>query len=617
MPVTPRPATNVSTVPGTSTVTTTTNNTSTTSTTGTGTQDTGASTGNTGTSTNGSTGFDPNAGSAQPLPTGGALPGSTTALALQAARMGVDPALIAKLANPAELKKTVDGFTQLIVATDGAAITKKQEKEIWQTLAALSAAGMLIPAVTMLVDEGIKAGALPANLPAAKKQSLVEQFAGLIEAEIVARGANGKKEGRFQSWDALSRRHLTAVRKTQVPPKGPGNPSAFLDPRFQAEMEKLTGARMSGGNQVTPLIDGPASFAERDRLIDTATTSIQLMSWAIYDDVCGDDTTKRLLAAKARGVDVKIIVDGQVARQPDKQEMLKKLEAAGIEIVRWADPQRPHDGQHRKVMIVDGKTAIAGGMNVGDVYSHKGPAGSQKWRDTDVKIEGPAVDDCARLFATVWNEQRTKRGLSVSVVAEPPAPARATFAAGSKPQGLTQVVNDSPGPKGDAHILLAALKAIEGATTRIDIENAYFITTPALQEAILAALKRGVEVRILTNSPQSVDEPIVSAPIQESLPSLIAAGAKVYVKQGDTLHSKFLVVDDLFSMVMSYNLHPRSERYEGEMSVNSLDEATAKALAAAFAQDVAQAKHLALPSDVQVPKNAFSILAKRFFFDQL
>ncbi|MCC7110131.1 MAG: hypothetical protein IT382_12630, partial [Deltaproteobacteria bacterium] len=121
----------------------------------------------------------------------------------------------------------------------------------------------------------------------------------------------------------------------------------------------------------------------------------------------------------------------------------------------------------------------------------------------------------------------------------------------------------------------------------------------------------------LTNSPQSVDEPIVSAPIQESLPSLIAAGAKVYVKQGDTLHSKFLVVDDLFSMVMSYNLHPRSERYEGEMSVNSLDEATAKALAAAFAQDVAQAKHLAQPSDVQVPKNAFSILAKRFFFDQL
>ena len=611
MPVTTtRPtSTSVATPAATTTTTSTTTTATTTATTtvGSTTATTPAGSGAT---------FDPNGGGAQPLPTG-SLPGSSTALALQAARMGVDPALIARLANPAEMKKTVEGFTQLIIATDGAAITKKQEQQIWQTLAALSAAGMLTPAVTMLVDEGVKGGALPANLPPEKKQSLIEQFTGLIEAEIAARGANGSGEGRFQSWETLSKRHLTAVRKTQVPPKGPGNPSAFLDPRFQAELEKLTGAKMSGGNKVTPLINGPASFAERDRLIDTAQTSIQLMSWAIYDDVCGDDTTKRLIAAKQRGVDVKIIVDGLVARQPDKQGMLAKLEAAGIEIVRWHDPKRVHDGQHRKVMIVDGKAAIAGGMNVGDVYSHKGPAGSQKWRDTDVKIEGPAVDECARLFASVWNEQRSKRGLAIGAVTEPPAPARATFAAGQTPAGLAQVVNDAPGPKGDAHILLAALKAIEGATTRIDIENAYFITTPALQDAILAALKRGVEVRILTNSPESVDEPIVSAPIQESLPSLIAAGAKVYVKQGDTLHSKFLVVDDVFSMVMSYNLHPRSERYEGEMSVNAIDEATAKALAAAFASDIAAAKHLAKASDVVVPKTAFSILAKRFFFDQL
>lgn len=605
MPVTTRPAP--------STVVTTTSTAGTVTTTGGATSAT--SSGSTTTPSGGAT-FDPNAGTSQPLPSG-TTPGATTALALQAARMGVDPALIARLANPAELKKTVDGFSQLIIATDGAAITKKQEQQIWRTLAALSAAGQLTPAITMLVDQAATAGALPAGLPPEKKQSLIEQFAALIEAEIAARGANGRKDGRFPSWAALSKRHLAAVRKTQVAPKGPGSPSAFLDRRFQAELEKLTGANMTGGNTATPLIDGPASFAERDKLIDNATTSIQLMSWAIYDDACGADTSKRLIAAKQRGVDVKILVDGAVARQPDKQAMLARLEAAGIEVVRWHDPQRVHDGQHRKVMIVDGKTAISGGMNVGDAYSHKGPTGSQKWRDTDVKIEGPAVDDCVRMFAAVWNGQRQQRNLQVGAVVEPPRPAHATFAVGATPAGLVQVVNDAPGPKGDAHILLAALKAIEGATTRVDIENAYFITTPALQDAILAALKRGVEVRILTNSPQSVDEPIVSAPIQESLPSLIAAGAKVYVKQGDTLHSKFLVVDDLFSMVMSYNLHPRSERYEGEMSVNALDPVTAKALATAFAADVAQAKHLAQPSDVQVPKTAFSILAKRFFFDQL
>jgi phosphatidylserine/phosphatidylglycerophosphate/cardiolipin synthase-like enzyme len=89
------------------------------------------------------------------------------------------------------------------------------------------------------------------------------------------------------------------------------------------------------------------------------------------------------------------------------------------------------------------------------------------------------------------------------------------------------------------------------------------------------------------------------------------------VKQGDTLHSKYLVVDDLFSMVMSYNLHPRSERYEGEVSFNSLDEALAKTLRTQFEADIAAGKHLATPDDVKIPKSALSVLAKRFFFDQL
>lgn len=556
--------------------------------------------------------FDPNAGNATPISSGAPMAGALSSVALRAAAAGVDPVLIAKLADPAQLKATVEGFSQLLVATDGQAITPQQEKKIFDTLGALSAAGKLVPALMMLVEEAGKAGALPAGLPPEKKQGLVMQFAGMVEAEIAARGANGSNEGRFTDWNETSKQLLAQVRNTAVPPKGPGNPSAFLDARFVSELEKITESKFTAGNTITPLFNGPASFAERDKLIDNATTSIHMLSWAFYDDVTGEETTAKLLAAKARGVDVKIMVDGNVAKQPGHDKMLAKLEAAGVEVVRWNDPARPFDGQHRKCMIVDGKTAIAGGMNVGDVYSHKGPSDKPKWRDTDAKIEGPAVTDASRLFAQLWNPQAARLGLSK--VNEPAAPAPA---AASAHNGRAQVVDDAPGPKGNAHILLAALKAIEGATARIDIENAYLITTPALQEALLAALKRGVPVRILTNSAESVDEPIVSAPILESLPSLIAAGAEVYLKQGDTLHSKFLVVDDVFSMITSYNLHPRSERYEGEIAFNAIDEQLAKTMRTQFEADIAVGKRLMKPEDVIIPKTALSVLAKRFFFDQL
>ena len=121
----------------------------------------------------------------------------------------------------------------------------------------------------------------------------------------------------------------------------------------------------------------------------------------------------------------------------------------------------------------------------------------------------------------------------------------------------------------------------------------------------------------MTNSAQSVDEPIVTAPILASLPELVASGAEVYLKQGDTLHSKLMVVDGLYAAVGSYNLHPRSERYEGEMLVNTLSKDTASNVVNAFEKDLAKATRVNAASDITVPTTAFSILASRFFFDQL
>ncbi len=537
--------------------------------------------------------------------------GGAAAMGRLAAMAGAaDPALLAALRTPEGLKATVENLSKALIASNGASITPAQEKKTFETLGRLQQAGQLRPALEMLAAQAQQGGALPKDMPAEKKAALITQFEGLVSAELDARGATNKPTHVFESWEAASKKQLEAVRNTAVPPKGPGNPSAFLDPRFVKEFETLTGAKFSEGNSVTPLIDGPASFKERDRLIEGAKTSIHMMTWAFYDDETGMETAKKLIAKHQQGVDVKIMVDGNVARQPGHDKMLKLMEDAGIPVVRWNDLDRVHDGQHRKAMVVDGKEAVAGGLNVGNVYSHRGPADAQKWRDTDVLLKGPAVGETHQLFASLSNEQVAMHNHpfgKVTVGTPPPVSGDARVS----------VVNDTPGPQGTSGALLAALKAIEGATGSVDIQNAYFISTPALREALLAALERGVKVRIMTNSAQSVDEPIVTAPILASLPELVASGAEVYLKQGDTLHSKLMVVDGLYAAVGSYNLHPRSERYEGEMLVNTLSKDTASNVVNAFEKDLAKATRVNAAADITVPTTAFSILASRFFFDQL
>jgi cardiolipin synthase len=471
------------------------------------------------------------------------------------------------------------------------------EAEMIQMLGALNASGQLRPLLHQVAAKAAESGALP-QMPEQKRKEMVEQLAGMIDAEFRSHGMTPDTANQiYTSWETMAQEHLARVQSSQVPPRGPGELSCFTEAAFQHELETLQGAPFRAGSSVTPLIDGPASFAERNRLIDGAKTSIHMMTWAFYDDETGWDTANRLVKKRGEGLDVQVVVDGQVAERTPHRDTLKFMEENGVKVVRWRDPEHPYNGQHRKVLVVDGQDAVAGGLNAGNVYSHMGPKDGQKWRDTDVLLKGPAVADCERLFASISGQN-----------ANPEAPA----AAGS---ARSAVVNHVPGS--DAHIMLATMKAIQGASESVDIENAYFIETPGIRKVLMDALERGVHVRILTNSAESVDEQIVTAPILRSLPDLVAAGAEVYLKRGDTLHSKFMVVDGLYSSLGSYNLHPRSERYEGEMTINTLDSQTASTLTQAFESDIGRATRVVRPDQIKVPENMLTMLVNRYFFDQL
>ncbi|OFZ20823.1 MAG: hypothetical protein A2X94_04705 [Bdellovibrionales bacterium GWB1_55_8] len=478
--------------------------------------------------------------------------------------------------------------------------------------AKLQDSGELPDFLRAVAEEAGKQGKLPPGLSPEKQEAIIQQVSGVIDAELSARGLTAASKGaKYEDWTRLSYR-LMAETERELEPLRKAGKAGFDHPEFVEVFERQTGAKFTGGNIVHPLINGPKSFKERRALIQNAKKSIRVLSWAFYDDKTGTTFAKELIAAKRRGVDVKIMVDGQVAMKPGHEAALKSMEDAGIEVVRWRslDKLRKYDGQHRKMMIVDDLESISGGMNFGDVYSHMGRKGTPKWRDTDVYAKGEASVEANRLFSKLWNEQVEGHGLTLGKADVPPAASPVSKeAAGSARMSLVDHV-----PGVDQSILRATLLAIEGAEKNIDIENAYLIMNPAIYRKLLEAKKRGVRVRVLTNSSTSIDEPIITRPILRSVNHLVENGFEVYVKRGkNTLHSKFMTVDGKYSWVGSYNLHPRSERYEGEAIFNILDAEFTADLTRSFEADLRNAERVKAP--FPLPKKATDKI-EQLFYDQ-
>ena len=502
--------------------------------------------------------------------------------------------------EPAEQKRLVGGFSAKIVGilrdnwyNPTAAIRKIVVAEMGKA----QAAGVLEPTLVSVLSNPAIKKLLPDNY----RESLIKNIVTELEITDSVPGVQGG-----EPWPAMSARQLNMVKTSSFAPRGPGQNPLFLEPGFISEFEKVTGSDFSGANSVELLINGPASFAMRERLIKNAKKSIHILSWAVYDDNTGNWLVELLSAKKKEGLEIKVMVDEQTAELYGDKKSLPRLEAAGVEVVRFREPLRKFDGLHAKLLVVDGKYAISGGMNFGDEYSHMG--NTAKWRDTDVLVSGPAVEQAETNFRSIWTEQTKVKNLSFQPF-DKTAPAHAG--------GSSRVSYVFQQPAKESYVFLGILKAIYGASTRINIENAYVVTTPALIQALKDAIKRSVEVNILTNSKDSVDDPVMAVPILTSLEELRRSGARIYLKQGAMVHSKFMTVDGIFCGIGSFNLHPRSIRLETEMIANIIDPVKTSELDEVFYRDAAAAKKVAARKDLEIPISPISWLAEKCFFNQL
>ena len=338
----------------------------------------------------------------------------------------------------------------------------------------------------------------------------------------------------------------------------------YLPPPEQAAtlqaLERLAPAPFSAHNQIDLLIDGEAGYQRMFKEIDQAREYILVLFYRVLNDAVGRSLRDRLIAKARAGVRVYFVYD-ELGSPGIGAEIVRPLREAGV----WAWPFRTARGwrhslqlnfrNHRKIVLIDGKVALVGGLNVGERYlgtsEHFGP-----WRDTHVALRGPAVLGVQVVFC---EDYHWATGGQLPEVAWEPQ----SIAEGA---GLACTYL-SCGPadrlKGG---LLFMLAHIHAARRRLWLASPYFLPDPSVLDALKLADLRGVDVRILI--PPGRFEPSMRLATLSFLPDLQTTGIKLYEYPGYN-HSKVMLVDDWLSWVGSSNLDNRSQRlnFEGNLVV--------------------------------------------------
>ncbi|MFP5407182.1 MAG: phospholipase D-like domain-containing protein, partial [Gammaproteobacteria bacterium] len=242
---------------------------------------------------------------------------------------------------------------------------------------------------------------------------------------------------------------------------------------------------------------------------------------------------------------------------------------------------------HRKLLVVDQHAAFIGGINVSGVYSHGSLVSRRKaardaqagWRDTDVRIEGPAVRDFVTLFQDTWQRQDCENDL-------PPLSPRAQSKAGNK---LVAVIG-SVADEDSSRLYRALLGAINGATDSIHMTMGYFVPDPQSLEALANAARRGVKVVLVL--PGYSDWKLVLRAGQAHYGPLLQAGVRIFELHDALLHAKTIVIDGVWTTVGSANFDWRSFLHNDELNAIVLGEEFGSRMERLFADDLARAQEV-------------------------
>jgi cardiolipin synthase len=347
--------------------------------------------------------------------------------------------------------------------------------------------------------------------------------------------------------------------------------------RFFARFRRSTQAEFTPGNRLTLLHTGSEFFADLFANLDGAVSFICLEFYIVHDDRTGRQLAQILLRAVQRGVKVYLLYD-YIGSFETPSGFFRSLEKGGVRCVpfnpppfrkgiTWFDKR-----DHRKIAVIDGEIAYAGGLNIGDEYAGIGGS-TPHWRDLGIRLEGPSVSELLHLFAENWHEEEG-------------VPPEGTAVPIAVPQGDDAVAIVSGGPHHNRSRIRAAFRmGIAGATESIRIQTPYFVPGPRFIRALFRAVRRGVLVQLIL--PAHSDVPLVRLINRSYYGALIKGGIEVYEREETILHAKIMIIDSSWSVIGSANLDQRSFHRNYEVNVIAASLGFGQQVEQLFAADLA------------------------------
>ena len=367
---------------------------------------------------------------------------------------------------------------------------------------------------------------------------------------------------------------------------------AVGDAQFQRELSTLLGPPILAGNRVANLENGAEIFPAMLEAIRGAKLTINFETYIYWSGEIGREFVEALSERARAGVEVQVLIDW-VGSQKMEESLVDRLKQAGVEVrhfhpLKWFHLARMNNRTHRKLLVVDGRVGFTGGVGIADNWD--GNADSpEHWRDSHYRIEGPAVAQMQAAFLDNW----IKTTGSV-LQGEAYFPALASVG-----DAEAQVFTASPSGGGDS-MLLMYLMAITAARETIDLSAAYFVPDSLTREALKAALRRGVRVRIIVPGTR-IDTEVVRKASRAGWGELLGAGAEIHEYEPTMFHCKTLIVDRLLVSVGSTNFDNRSFRLNEEANLNVYDRDFADRVTAVFEQDLKRARRITYEAWVNRP----------------
>lgn len=357
----------------------------------------------------------------------------------------------------------------------------------------------------------------------------------------------------------------------------------------------LPGPPLTTGNRIDILENGDGIFPSMLAAIAAAKKTVNFEAYIFWSGEVGSRFRDAFVERASHGVEVRILLDA--VGSPSL-----KLKASDVDILKRAGcrveffhPSKPwkiwvlNHRNHRRVLVVDGAVGFAGGVGFADEWS--GNADSPRhWRDTQVRVEGPAVRGLQRAFQENWSE----------VTGEPLVGDEFFPALSPSGSSSAAVVPSSPlaAMSGAGRVYSISLAA---AAKEIWIANSYFVPDDETEALMVAAVKRGADVRVIVPSDEHNDVPATKAAGRASYGPLLAGGVKIFEYQGTMYHLKTMVVDQIFSTVGSANFDERSFHLNEEINLFVYDADFAARMRESYQRDLSRCREYTLAMWKQRP----------------